>query len=83
TDISLTEAGLPAIWYDEIARSAAILATAEGADPTLTDQSLTSQSQTIQRQTVQRQWTQWLEAIGIGDIARVPLVGPVMPRSAS
>ena len=67
-DSTLTEAGLPVIWYDAIARTAEILAIEEN---------------TQQRLIAQQQWTQWLERIGIGDIASVPVVGPVVPLSAA
>lgn len=58
-----TEAGLPIIWYDAIARTAEVLA--------LGDRSNTNLSQ--------QQWADWLSNIGLGDVADVPLVGSMRP----
>ncbi len=69
TESGLPTTGLPTIWYDEMARHAAILSTGETDNADLN----------VQRNLAQRRWTQWLEAIGIGDIASRPVVGPVVP----
>ncbi|MEN8443437.1 MAG: DUF928 domain-containing protein [Cyanobacteria bacterium J06555_13] len=58
-----TEAGLPIIWYDAIARTAEALASGDRSNGSLS----------------QQQWADWLSAVGLGDIASVPLVGTMMP----